>query len=133
MGVTASCCQEDTPDESPVPKEVIETQHACDEPQPDVPEEPIPSHSKPNTHSRILQMPHFDVDAEILRGIELQKSLQRFGKLWRESPLDMKMEERTGLWDKSHPVDGYDVFLSHTWLTPGRWKVPPVCCILGDV
>lgn len=122
MGVAASCCQEDSPEP---PKEVIETRHACDdEPQPDNVPEAIPSYTKPNTHSRILQMPHFDVDAEILRGIELQKSLQRFGKLWRESPLDMKMEERTGLWGKSQPVNGYDIFLSHTWLTPGRWKVP---------
>ena len=79
--------------------------------------------SKRCTHSGILNMPHFEVDADILRGIELEDSLRRLGKLWRESPLDLKIEDRTGLWEKSRPVQKYDVFLSHTWLTPGRWKV----------
>ena len=79
--------------------------------------------SKQGTHSRILNMPHFEVDAEILRGIDLKESLRSLGKLWRQSPLDLRIEARSGLWDKSRPVQGYDVFLSHTWLTPGKWKV----------
>ena len=29
-------------------------------------------------------------------------------------------QETRGLWDQSKPVVGYDIFLSHTWLTDGR-------------
>lgn len=123
-----------------MPKEVIETQHACDDPKSSKSiqntvemaaiqvvtasqESQDTQVSKRCTHSGILNMPHFEVDADILRGIELEDSLRRLGKLWRESPLDLKIEDRTGLWEKSRPVQKYDVFLSHTWLTPGRWKV----------
>ena len=136
----SSYCEESSSSEPP--KEVI-TQHACEAKSPKSPPKSPTSHgaeaklqeaiqvpkvsqvsqAKASTHSRILQMPHFEVDTEILRGIELQKSLRRFGKLWRQSPLDLKVEDRRGLWDKSKPVHHYDIFLSHTWLTPGRWKV----------
>lgn len=116
-----------------VPKEVVETQHACDDPI-DPTDQIDPRSSKPIqnplemaaiqvvpgtvsaseaqdtqvskrcTHSGILNMPHFEVDVDILRGIELEDSLRRLGKLWRESPLDLKIKDRTGLWEKSRPV-----------------------------
>lgn len=27
------------------------------------------------------------------------------------------------LWKRSQKVDGFDFFISHTWRTPGRWKI----------
>ncbi|CAE7576100.1 unnamed protein product, partial [Symbiodinium pilosum] len=30
---------------------------------------------------------------------------------------------KSKLWEKSQPVERFDVFFSHTWRTPGRWKV----------
>ena len=135
MGLSSSCCEQEA-EATSAPKEVVEATHACKEPPSPELEKACPGEveaedgdlqiavSKPaTTRSRILQMPHFDVDPELLRGIELRQSLRRFGKLWRESPLDLQIQERAGLWERSKPVQSYDVFLSHTWLTPGRWKV----------
>ncbi|CAE7561234.1 unnamed protein product, partial [Symbiodinium pilosum] len=35
----------------------------------------------------------------------------------------MLEQDRLGLWEYSAPAQSFDIFLSHTWLTPGRWKV----------
>mmetsp|Transcript_60167 Transcript_60167/g.134234 ORF Transcript_60167/g.134234 Transcript_60167/m.134234 type:complete len:522 (+) Transcript_60167:2-1567(+) len=72
---------------------------------------------------RLEQMGHLEVDKEIIRGVSLRATLRQGGKLWRTSPIDMPAEDRAALWDKSSPAEAFDVFLSHTWLTPGRWKV----------
>ncbi|CAJ1407516.1 unnamed protein product [Effrenium voratum] len=73
--------------------------------------------------SRIEKMSQLEVDTEIVRGISLRESLKNFGRLWRWSPLDLNEEDRKELWTKSKHVKGFDMFLSHTWLTAGRWKV----------
>ena len=73
--------------------------------------------------SRIEKMEQLAVDHEIVRGIPLRESLKNFGRLWRWSPLDLVEEDRKKLWNRSKKVTGFDVFLSHTWLTKGRWKV----------
>jgi len=76
-----------------------------------------------STGSRLEKMEQLTVDHEIVRGIPLRESLKMLGRLWRWSPLDLKEEDRQSLWLRSQKVDGFDTFLSHTWLTAGRWKV----------
>lgn len=73
--------------------------------------------------SRLEKMEQLAVDTEIVRGIPLRESLKNLGRLWRWSPLDLPEEDRRRLWNLSKQVAGYDIFLSHTWLTAGRWKV----------
>ena len=127
----ASCCENEPAEE---PKEVVEAQHASFEPKLDVEpkldiepkldvEKCKPEVTLKPRASKVLTMPQFEVDADIIRGIDLRDSLRELGKLWRRSPLDLKLEDRAGLWEKSRPVEGYDVFLSHTWRTHGHWKV----------
>jgi len=77
----------------------------------------------PSKWSRLKHGRHLEVDAEIVRGIRLQASLRGLGSLWRQSPVDLPEEDRLGLYERSAPSAGFDVFLSHTWQTPGRWKV----------
>lgn len=147
MGQTSSsCCQEEPVD---VPKEVV--LHQFNEAEAEDTDGIGPS-SKAITHdvkditveipeqkpkdeaghrlqkpmsgsSRIEKMEQLAVDHEIVRGIPLRESLKNFGRLWRWSPLDLVEEDRKKLWNRSKKVTGFDVFLSHTWLTKGRWKV----------
>ncbi|CAK9073673.1 unnamed protein product [Durusdinium trenchii] len=62
-----------------------------------------------------------EVDREIMRGITMRKTL-RHAWVWWQSPLDLEPSQREGLWKKSTPVSGFDIFLSHTWLTLGLSK-----------
>lgn len=90
------------------------------------PESPLVGHGlqKPMSGtSRLEKMEQLAVDTEIVRGITLRESLRSFGRLWRWSPLDLREEDRKKLWQRSKQVPGFDTFLSHTWLTAGRWKV----------
>mmetsp|Transcript_25166 Transcript_25166/g.58350 ORF Transcript_25166/g.58350 Transcript_25166/m.58350 type:complete len:483 (+) Transcript_25166:2-1450(+) len=64
-----------------------------------------------------------EVDTEIMRGIPVAVTLFRCGRLWRSSPLDMEEAERSKLWELSTPVSGFDIFLSHTWVTKDKWKI----------
>ena len=66
---------------------------------------------------------HLNVAPELLRGIPLKESLYAFGRLWTRSPIDLPERARAALWDKSRPVTKLDMFLSHTWHTPGYQKV----------
>ena len=77
----------------------------------------------PSKRSRLQKMGHLVVDWEILRGIDLRETFVRRGSLWRSSPMDLPLERREQLWHLSRPVDGFDIFLSHTWLTAGKWKI----------
>lgn len=72
---------------------------------------------------RLQKMDHLVVDRDILRGISLRETLNNAGDLWRQSPIDLNDSERRKLWTRSRKVEDFDWFLSHTWLTPGRWKV----------
>ena len=38
-------------------------------------------------------------------------------------PAELSLQRRSRLNGHSHPVKHFDIFFSHTWLTPGRWKV----------
>ena len=146
MGQTASCCEEEHVD---APKEVV--LHKFNEPEAEDTDENPPRNVKDITveikkevaadvaeapdevghrlqkpmsgSSRLEKMEQLAVDHEIVRGIPLRESLKNWGRLWRWSPLDLAEEDRKSLWNRSKKVEGYDIFLSHTWLTKGRWKV----------
>ncbi|CAE7484929.1 unnamed protein product, partial [Symbiodinium sp. CCMP2456] len=62
------------------------------------------------------------VDEDILRSVTLGSSLQRAGWIWRLQPQRMAENELEALWPLAKPGSGYDMFLSHTWLTPGPLK-----------
>ncbi|CAE7653713.1 Pus1 [Symbiodinium sp. CCMP2456] len=134
MGVRSSCCAEEHLAEGPkeAPEVVSSYTEKADSPAPPeaelrelraaVTQDPCGSRV-PSKWSRLQHMRHLEVDAEIVRGIPLQASLRALGKLWRRSPVDLPEEARRGLYDHAAPVEGFDVFLSHTWMSPGRYKV----------
>mmetsp|Transcript_131847 Transcript_131847/g.312536 ORF Transcript_131847/g.312536 Transcript_131847/m.312536 type:complete len:509 (-) Transcript_131847:284-1810(-) len=64
----------------------------------------------------------FSLDAELARGIPLHHALRAFGRLWKASPMDLELQQRERLWQLSAPVKKFDIFLSHTWHSPGTWK-----------
>ena len=64
-----------------------------------------------------------EVDIAMVRGISLRKSLGRLGRVWRYNPSTWLPEDRLALYNLSAPARSFDVFLSHTWWTPGRWKL----------
>ncbi|CAE7303069.1 unnamed protein product [Symbiodinium natans] len=67
---------------------------------------------------------HLALDHDLLRGISLKSSLHDFGRLWRKSPLELPDDTaRAALWKRSAKVERLDIFLSHTWHTPGSQKV----------
>lgn len=61
-------------------------------------------------------------DLEIMRGISLSSTLSSGGHLWRYSPKKFSTEQRMALYSKSKPVEKLDIFISHTWWTPGWQK-----------
>jgi len=63
------------------------------------------------------------VDAEIARGISLRESLRQGGRLWLTCPAKLDEKSRAALWNRSRPVEHFDLFLSHTWMTAGKWKL----------
>ena len=69
-----------------------------------------------------VRTPTLHVKPEIIRGISLRKCLRHVKHLWWQSPIDLDPSRRQSLWKKSGPVSGFDVFLSHTWLTSGLLK-----------
>eukprot|EP00439_Symbiodinium_sp_Y106_P012084 s4952_g1.t2 len=73
--------------------------------------------------NQLEAMKVLEVDTAIVRGISVANSLRASGRLWQKSPVDMDERAKSKLWEKSEPVDRFDVFFSHTWRTPGRWKV----------
>eukprot|EP00439_Symbiodinium_sp_Y106_P048821 s2576_g6.t1 len=62
-------------------------------------------------------------DAEIARGISLRESLRQGGRLWLTCPAKLDEKSRAALWNRSRPVEHFDLFLSHTWMTAGKWKL----------
>ena len=60
-------------------------------------------------------------DMEMLRGICLSSTLLGAGHLWRYSPKTFTTEQRMALYAKSTPIEELDMFISHTWWTPG-WR-----------
>ena len=71
---------------------------------------------------RLEQEAQLYVDTEIARSVSLVSTLQGFGWLWRVRPERMSHVQLDALWKTSTEADAYDVFLSHTWATPGHLK-----------
>eukprot|EP00435_Cladocopium_sp_Y103_P048374 s407_g14.t1 len=90
---------------------------------------PSPTASSAATRSRstnprnLRNLTRFQIDENLLRGISLRRSLRSCGKLWTRSPLDLPDADRASLWDQSEQVERLNIFLSHTWATPGWQKV----------
>ncbi|CAE7190269.1 unnamed protein product [Symbiodinium necroappetens] len=63
-----------------------------------------------------------EVDMAMVRGISLRSSLRGLGRLWRYKA-SWKPQERAALYELSSPAMSFKVFVSHTWQTPGRWKI----------
>ncbi|CAE7040204.1 amt-3 [Symbiodinium natans] len=62
-----------------------------------------------------------DPDLEMLRGISLTSTLLGAGQVWRYSPETFTSQQRMALYAKSKPIKQLDMFISHTWWTPG-WR-----------
>eukprot|EP00438_Fugacium_kawagutii_P021753 Skav206710 [mRNA] locus=scaffold99:304076:305722:+ [translate_table: standard] len=72
--------------------------------------------------NKMITMKHMEIDEEVTRGIALQRAL-RCPELWT-SPQEIRRKNRTaGVWNLSKRVSSFDIFLSHTWRTKGKWKV----------
>ncbi|CAE7433001.1 unnamed protein product [Symbiodinium sp. CCMP2592] len=63
------------------------------------------------------------IDMGVARGMSLRKSLEGFGRLWRYNPATWADEDRMSLYNMSTKVTHFQTFVSHTWRSPGRWKV----------
>ncbi|CAK9040717.1 Uncharacterized protein SCF082_LOCUS23620 [Durusdinium trenchii] len=68
------------------------------------------------------EMRHLEVDFEITRGIQLQQALRKPG-LWLWPSHYRNTDRSSALWQSMTTVRSFDIFLSHTWCTPGRWKI----------
>mmetsp|Transcript_53653 Transcript_53653/g.128317 ORF Transcript_53653/g.128317 Transcript_53653/m.128317 type:complete len:514 (-) Transcript_53653:34-1575(-) len=77
----------------------------------------------PDKFQRLALLGHLEVDAEIARGIFLRESLRQGGRLWLTCPAKLDEKSCAALWNRSRPVKRFDVFLSHAWMTAGRWKL----------
>ena len=77
----------------------------------------------PDKFQRLALLGHLEVDAEIARGISLRESLRQGGRLWLTCPAKLDEKSRAALWNRSRPVEHFDLFLSHTWMTAGKWKL----------
>ena len=136
MGAAASgCCHEDKCCSSSAlptsPKEIVDVERssACgsyDTGEPRKSSAASSALSRQTSHySRydvLSEMRQLSVDNDIIRAIPLHVTLRNFGKLWSKSPLDLKPASRARLWELSAPASKFDLFLSHTWQSPGKWK-----------
>ena len=57
-----------------------------------------------------------------MRGISLRKTLAQAISFWLADPRRRTEEEKHRLYAASVKTKRLDLFLSHTWLTPGKWK-----------
>ena len=69
-----------------------------------------------------VDLTHTGSSLSLLRGIFLRKTFRGGGSIWRRKPANLTDEQLSVNFALSEPVRSLDVFLSHTWLTPGRWK-----------
>ncbi|CAL1132155.1 unnamed protein product [Cladocopium goreaui] len=67
--------------------------------------------------------PDVSLDPRLLRGISLHRSLRDLGRVWKTAPSKLREVDHAFLSRRVTQVDGFDVFLSHTWQTSGRLKV----------
>ncbi|CAE7438420.1 unnamed protein product [Symbiodinium sp. CCMP2592] len=72
--------------------------------------------------SRLAGGSQLEVDEDIIRAVSLSTTLRSFGRAWRVNPQRLSPSELNRLWDASKETDSIDIFLSHTWSTPGHQK-----------
>mmetsp|Transcript_68695 Transcript_68695/g.161595 ORF Transcript_68695/g.161595 Transcript_68695/m.161595 type:complete len:532 (-) Transcript_68695:32-1627(-) len=125
MVLESCCCQR----EAEVPAEVIgasvpqaprEAEVAQDELT--FPDVLLEASSVDDPQRKMTESRHMEVESEILRGVALHKVL-RNPEFWMTPDRIRQTQRAEQVWDRSTPVEFYDTFLSHTWRTPGRWKV----------
>ena len=117
MGAQQSCCE--APKEhdieleakGPAPEIICVESDSSDDPM--SPREEASVQSEPNV---------FKVDMEILRGIPLHHALRRTW-IWIRPDLFRQSRRSSKLWAASMSVESLDVFISHSWRTPGRNKI----------
>ena len=75
-----------------------------------------------STMRKMTELRHMEPDHEIMRGIPLHLALQR-SEFWT-SPEKIRLRNRSDeVWKFATPVSHFDLFLSHTWKSKGKWKV----------
>ena len=123
MGVPASsCCQQ----QDDVPAEAVKSERLEIEAGPhtrDGNEASDNMSEQGMAHApSVIEAISLRVDREVVRGIPVTRTLRNHGQLWKKSPADLDPNSRLKLWEKSQLLEQFDVFFSHTWRTPGRWK-----------
>lgn len=83
---------------------------------------PIPAPPQEDQAIDLVLEPVVEIAPNLLRAIEMHRALRRCGVLFRRSPLDMHLDEKSQLFNFSKPVEIMDSFISHTWATPGWQK-----------
>lgn len=78
--------------------------------------------SKVTKRSRLEKTLHLHLDIDILRAVPLRSAMCDFGAMWRMNPHRCTAAELQKVYEKSRSSSYYDLFLSHTWLTPGWQK-----------
>ena len=73
-------------------------------------------------HSRLANGSHLEVDEDLVRAVSLATTLRSFGSAWRVNPQHLSPTELSRLWNASQQADSIDIFVSHTWSTPGHQK-----------
>lgn len=85
-------------------------------------EDSVSESPRRSTMKKMTELRHMEPDHEIMRGIPLHLTLQR-SEFWT-SPEKIRLRDRSDeVWKFSSPVSHFDLFLSHTWKSKGRWKV----------
>ena len=123
MGSSQACCTT----EAPVPAEHV---HARVE-GPETPVAASPSAQSQSVESggdisvttqEKFRTTALEVDLEILRGMPLHCAL-RCPQIWIQPRLYRHTHRSAGLWLASSPTSSLDIFLSHSWRTPGSQKI----------
>eukprot|EP00439_Symbiodinium_sp_Y106_P039782 s2894_g4.t2 len=71
---------------------------------------------------RLVSGGYSTVDDEIIWGIPLRRSLKGLGRIWRYQPSKWTPAQCAACHELSQKAQSFDVFLSHTWQTPGWHK-----------
>ena len=87
-------------------------QNACPESKNTV-EDPI--------SSRFTDKDLMRTNTSLLRGVPLHTTLRHWRRVWRRSPSELTMSQRAEVFEYSRQTEELDMFISHTWQTPG-WR-----------
>ena len=60
---------------------------------------------------------------QLMRGVSLRKTLRWGGAIWFAKPTVASEAKKAKLFASSAPTQSYDMFVSHTWLTSGGYKM----------